>query len=373
MSDTKLENSLRARRDQLGLSQLALAERVGVSRQAIIAIEAGRQVPSTSLALQLAQAMGCSVEDMFRLDVTERHLNVVLTSGSGLKAREGDRVAVGQIDGRWVAHPLPANAPVAADGIVATGKASGAAVRPLFEPEQLARNVLVAGCAPLIAVLAQHVGSRFHDARVGWLPTPSHRALDLLREGLVHVAGVHFSRGGAADADDNVSIVRKKLAGTNLLVVNLTRWRQGFVVPHGNPLGIRSGADLLRPGLRVAAREEGAGARELLTRVLAAAGAEGSVLPGPLAHGHEEVAWHVRCGGADVGIAIESVAIGGGLGFVPLSEERFDLVVTATLAESAPVARMIDVLDDRAFLADVAQLPGYDSSRAGDVITVDGR
>jgi molybdate-binding protein len=109
-----------------------------------------------------------------------------------------------------------------------------------------------------------------------------------------------------------------------------------------------------------------------MARVMAAAGAPRDVVPpGPVAHGHDEVAWHVRCGGADVGIAIESVALGAGLGFVPLSDERFDLVVTAALAETAPVGRLIDMLDDRAFRADVERLPGYDSSAAGDVITLD--
>ena len=370
MSDTKIENSLRVRRDEFGLSQLALAERVGVSRQAIIAIEAGKQVPSAMLALQLAQAFGCDVEDLFRLSLTARSLEVSTTAGSGL--REGDRVALGRIDSQWIAHALPPTAPVAADGIVISAGSQGTAtVRPLFEPEQLSRNVLVAGCAPLVAVLGEHVGGRFHDARVGWLPTASHRALDFLRDGLVHVAGVHFSGGGSGGPDDNVAVIRQKLAGTDLVVVNLTRWRQGFVVAPGNPLGIHSGADLLRPGLRVAMREEGAGSRELLARVLAAAGGRDVVLQGPVAHGHEEVAWHVRCGGADVGIAIESVALGAGLGFVPLSEERFDLVVTAALAETAPVGRLIDVLGHRAFRADVERLPGYDGSAAGDVITLD--
>ncbi|MCA9712564.1 MAG: helix-turn-helix domain-containing protein, partial [Myxococcales bacterium] len=49
---------LRPRRVARGLSQSALADRVGVSRQALVAIEAGRQVPSTALALHLARALG---------------------------------------------------------------------------------------------------------------------------------------------------------------------------------------------------------------------------------------------------------------------------------------------------------------------------
>jgi molybdate-binding protein len=108
-----------------------------------------------------------------------------------------------------------------------------------------------------------------------------------------------------------------------------------------------------------------------LANILAAAGAPGALLTGPTARGHEEVAWHVRCGGADVGIAIESVALAAGLGFVPISEERFDLVVTAALAETTPVARILDVLGDLSFKADVERLPGYDSSAAGDLISLD--
>ena len=73
--------------------------------------------------------------------------------------------------------------------------------------------------------------------------------------------------------------------------------------------------------------EEGAGAHGLVEGLLADAGAAGVRLSGPEARGHVEVAQLVRSGAADVGVAIESVALAHGLGFVPLREERFDLVV----------------------------------------------
>jgi putative transcriptional regulator len=63
----RLDNTLKTHRDRLGLSQQALADLVGVSRQAVISIEAGRQVPSTSLGLRLARALRCGVEDLFKL------------------------------------------------------------------------------------------------------------------------------------------------------------------------------------------------------------------------------------------------------------------------------------------------------------------
>jgi putative molybdopterin biosynthesis protein len=79
----------------------------------------------------------------------------------------------------------------------------------------------------------------------------------------------------------------------------------------------------------------------------------------------------VRCGAADAGVAIESVALAAGLGFVPLTEERFDLVVPASVAESAPVSRLLESLDDPAFKTEMGHLPGYDADLVGHVTTVE--
>ncbi|MYC98037.1 MAG: helix-turn-helix transcriptional regulator [Gammaproteobacteria bacterium] len=68
MTDTRLHNAVRRYRRHLGLSQEALGDRVGVSRHAIMAIEGGRQVPSTTLALRLADTFDCAVKDLFRLE-----------------------------------------------------------------------------------------------------------------------------------------------------------------------------------------------------------------------------------------------------------------------------------------------------------------
>lgn len=373
MTEVRLDNRVRQERERLGLSQQGLAERVGVSRQAIIAIEAGKSVPSTVLGLRIARALRSRVEDLFSLS-SEAGIAARLAPGEAPLGDDpipsgGARVALGEVGGRWVAHRLTQDASVAADGLIAA-EASGrtAVVRPLADLAQLRRNVLVAGCAPLLGGLANRVGEA-PDARATWLPASSGRALELLEDGLIHVAGVHF--GDAASGQDNASRTRRALPGTRALLVALTRWRLGLVVPAGNPLRIRSGSDLLRPGLRLARREEGAGAHKLVMSLLAAEGVERSTLPGPFAAGHAEVAQLVRFGAADVGVAIEGVALAAGLGFVPLIEERFDLVVRADLADSAPVSRLLETLDDPGFRADAAQLPGYDVESCGHVTTLE--
>jgi molybdate-binding protein len=265
---------------------------------------------------------------------------------------------------------LAADARVAADGIIVRrGSTRTAVVRPLGDSERLRSTVLVAGCAPLLGALAQHAGlARMGGVRGCWLHATSGRALDLLEARLIHVAGVHLRD---ASGEGNVSAVRARFPGRRVLVANLTRWREGLVVPAGNPLGLRSGADLLRPGLRIARREQGSGAHKLLVDLLAVEGIDSPILAGPFATGHTDVATLVACGAADVGVAIEGVALAAGLGFVPLVEERFDLVVPSDLAAEVTVSRLLETLDDRSFREDAASLPGYDTQLCGHVTTLE--
>ncbi len=370
MSDARLDNTLKEHRERLGLSQQDLADLVGVSRQAIVAIEGGRQVPSTIHGLRLARALRVGVEELFRLDDSSG-LAVRLAPSEavpGGRVPAGARVAVGEVGGKWIAHRLPLDGSVPADGIL-TAEVSGrtGVVQPLVDAGLLARNVIVAGCAPVLGTLVRRVGERFADARATWLPAGSSRALDLLEQKLVHVAGLHLTGAGT----DNVAAIRARFPGERMLVVNLTRWRQGLVVPVTNPLGIRTPAALLRPGLRFARREEGAGAHRLLAALLEKEGVERARLPGPFAADHHEVAQLVRSGAADVGVAIEAVALAAGLGFVPLDEERFDLVLPAALADAPPVSRLVEALDDPSFRAEMAALPGYDFGLSGQVTTLD--
>ena len=387
MPDACLDNRLRRLRKGRGLTQQELAELAGVSRQTVASVEAGRSAPSTSLGLQLAHVLGCAVEDVFQL-AAPAGMGVRLApepreDGRVAGRRSSARVAVGRVAGRWVAHRLPFTGATAADGIVASSatespssadrldprRPSRPLVQPLTSPRKIERNVLVAGCAPLLGLVAQWTGRRFADARVRWLRAGNRRALELLAAGLVHVAGLHV-RGGGGEAA-NLRAVRRALPRRRLLVVNLTRWRQGIVVPPGNPLAIAGAGDLFRPGLRLARRERGSGAHALTRQLRADAGACGPGMVGPWAEGHEEVAWLVRRGSADAGVAIEGAALAEGLDFVPVAEERFDLVVPAELASRPPASRLVEALDDPGLRAEAAVLPGYDLSLTGHVATVE--
>lgn len=57
--------AIRARRKEAGITQAAMAEATGVSRQTIIAMETGDYAPSVYLALRIAALLGCAVEDLW--------------------------------------------------------------------------------------------------------------------------------------------------------------------------------------------------------------------------------------------------------------------------------------------------------------------
>lgn len=365
--DTRLENRVRQHRKAEGFSQRELAKLLGVSRQAIHAIESGSQVPSTSLGLRLARVFGCAVEDLFSLAADPGMRARLAPSPPGLAG--GSRVALGRVDGRLVAHRLAPLGLTAADGILGEIDGDEGAVQPLADIRQIDHNVLVAGCAPILGALAHRVGQRFNDARLTWLRAGNGRALDLFSQGMVHVAGLHLP--GENGHEDAAAAGQRAMPGRCLLVVNLTRWRQGLVVAAGNPLGIGSGADLLRSDVRVAQREAGSGAQDLAVRLADAHGDRELPSTGPRAIGHGDVARLVRTGSADVGIAIEAAALAEGLDFVPLTEERFDLIVPDALSRKAPVSRLLDAVDDPGFRTELSHLPGYDVSQSGQVTTVE--
>src|SRR5690606_29952120 len=95
------------------------------------------------------------------------------------------RVVLGCVDDRWVAHTVP-SCEQPGDGVVAGIKRPGnhVSVQPMSSIADAERNVLVAGCAPLLGVLAGRLGRNREDARSTWIAANSTRALELLSAGL---------------------------------------------------------------------------------------------------------------------------------------------------------------------------------------------
>jgi len=362
LKESSFFSSLRERRSAVGLSQAELANRVGVSRQALIHIEAGKQTPSTRLALELAHSLRCSVEDLFRLAG-----GPVVSSRLAEPLATTERVVVGRVGDELVAHPQYDDTQVA-DGCLLNGThengADTATVELFSSQASIDSNLLVAGCAPLLGVLCGRLGRQYAGLRATWIPADSSQALDLLQRRLVHVAGIHLASDINPEAHANLA--RRALPNQTATLVNLARWKQGLLVAAGNPLEIKVATDLLQPGFRYVRRSTGSGAQQLLGRLL---GKDRQDKAGenamPLASNHAEVARLVSTGMADAGVAIEAAALAEGLHFIPLSQEHFDLVLAESQLEVPAVSRFLSLLDQPSFRSEADRLPGYDLSLSG--------
>jgi molybdate-binding protein/DNA-binding XRE family transcriptional regulator len=383
---SRIKSSLRQVRQRQGLAQRELAMAADISRQALSELEAGHACPSTAVALALAQALHCRVEDLFFLSEDDAPVQAewALLEGNGTRrtraAQKAGRAALAFIGDRWVAHALNARQPAsmwsAADGLVLSTAPSrrpasgGSAVElePLRSRSAIRENVLLAGCDPAIGLLSAWLGERHRPAKVTWLYATSDAALGALARREVHIAGAHLL--DEVTGEFNVPFARSAVQGDSAVVVNFARWEEGLVVARGNPRGIRGVPDLARRRITFVNREVGSGARKLLDRLLHKEGMETKRLKGyeRVARGHMAVAHAVALGAADAGIATRSAAAALGLRFLPLSEERFDLVVPKPLLAAQGVARLLDGLATRAFHRELESLAGYATDRTGDVV-----
>ncbi|HTV92242.1 MAG TPA: substrate-binding domain-containing protein [Verrucomicrobiae bacterium] len=303
--------NLEALRTARGLSQRALAEAAGITRQAVSAIENGRVQPSVGIALGLARALGTSVEELFATALPP-------------PPRRFDAVAREYLALEPAHHGLPA--------------------------------VYVAGCDVAAGLLARHATLRERDSRVSWLPMTNRAALEELRRGRVHAAVVH----GAIPRSFGDAYARFHLATTE----------EGWLLARENPLRVRRATDVARKGVRLVNRPAGSGARQLMDEQLRRAaldprrieGYEREV-PGQLDAGRA-----IAHGFADVAVGMASIARIYDLDFLALREERCALLVARGALETAPIRTLLDTLRSQPYRLDVQALDAYDVTKMGEPI-----
>ena len=188
-----------------------------------------------------------------------------------------------------------------------------------------------------------------------------------LRHGVGHVAGCHLF--DAESGDFNRSYARALFPGRALMLITLAHRQQGLIVPPGNPRALRDLAGAVSDGARLVNRNRGSGTRVWLDRLLAGGGVD----PIRVAGYEDEVMTHdaaaraVAEGTADVALGILLAANALGLGFVPLVEERYDLVTPREHYESGMLAPLIGLLNDEAFKREIDDLGGYVTRETGAV------
>jgi len=367
------DNNLLEVRQKRGLSASALAAEIGVTRQTIYAMEAGNYVPNTIVALKLARALGVKVEDLFRIEEQAPQppkSEEAVFVGGPQPAYEGQPVQLCIVDKQLVAvapdsfdWSLPPADAVLLSKPHKAVKTATVKVQPFHARLDLSKRLLVAGCDPGISVLARHL--RRAGVELVVLNRNSTTALELLKNGLVHIAGSHLH--DEATGESNLPSVYRLFDRRSVAVIGFSIWEEGIVVARGNPKNIRTIADFARKDVVMVNREAGAAVRIMLDAELSRQGIAAKSVRGyeTIARGHLPAAMQVMTGTADCCVATRAAARVFGLDFVPLVSERYDLVLRKKNLDMPEMQALFDTLGRYGFRRELEAMGGYDTSTAG--------
>ena len=371
IEEVAVSNQLRACRIRLGLSQQEVARNAGVTRQTVSGLESGQYAPSAAVALRLARALNCRVEDLFWLEDDFPTVSAVCAASLSQGEARNERVSVARVGRQYVAHSLRGEAAFTEQLRPADGIFDGDRVQLLGTVEQVEKTVAIAGCAPALSLWARSAEQWYPGLRTLCLHANSTEALELLRRNEVHIAGIHLKSTPGFLREALELPEESDGESGSIVLIQLGTWQEGFVVPSGNPLGIRSVTDLAgNAGCRLINREVGSGARRLLDRSLAEASVPSSVITGynSTVLSHAAVARAVASGQANIGVTTSGLATTFGLDFIPLEQTRYDLVVRREYLDWEPVRQLLATLDHRWVRTQLRLSGGFDTRHTGEVV-----
>ena len=189
--------------------------------------------------------------------------------------------------------------------------------------------------------------------------------IDMYR-GTVDVTSAHLWDGEKNSY--NATYVKRLIPGVPCVLIHIAYRMQGFIVLQGNPKGLRTWTDLLRPGIRLANHLRGSASRVLLDEQLRLLKVDPSELVGYEVEMSSPIllAGRVARNKVDVVIGTEKMAQQvEGAEFVPVHRERIDLVVREHDLDTLPVRALLNVLESGLLQTDITGFIGFDTTSMG--------
>jgi putative molybdopterin biosynthesis protein len=308
--------------------------------------------------------------------------NAILTRKIVSSSGDDDyvRVVVGKVGKKLLAAPLARGAGVITSLVQADGLAlippgiqgleAGEQIQVhLYQSKaEIEKTIFCIGSHDLtLDLLAQFLAE--HDRRLVSANVGSQSGLVALRRGEAHLAGSHLL--DPKTGEYNISYIQQYMPNIPVEIIALVGREQGLLLKRGNPKEIKGLEDLRRSDIRFVNRQRGAGTRVLLDYHLnlMAIAPERIVGYTQEEYTHLAVAAAIAAGRADCGLGIAAAAQALELDFIPLFQERYDLVIPQEHAESDLLSPLFGLLADRRFREAVSKLTGYDVSVMGTIIT----
>jgi putative molybdopterin biosynthesis protein len=235
------------------------------------------------------------------------------------------------------------------------------------------------GAAPEAAGAAPPIVAGSHDPLLDWavrdsrcglaiLACGSSAGLEQLAQGHAVIAAMHWL--DRASGEYNVPLVRERMGAADFVVIEWAKRVQGLLLGAGNPLRIKSLADLKTSRARIVPRQPEAGSQHLLLHLLANAQVEAKKLQWlpRTSVAETDLASAIHDGHADAGVAIEAAARVHGLDFIPLAVERLDLALRRRDYFEPQVQSLLTFARTPEFSAHALALGGYDVTTSGRVV-----
>ncbi len=239
---------------------------------------------------------------------------------------------------------------------------------PTLPTNHRLEKLIISGQDISLDLLANAVGKSGAVHRPLRSYTGSLNSLIAMYGGEADIVSTHLFDGDTGAY--NIPYVKRILTGRQYIVINLLSRPAGLFVQKNNPKNIRTWADFNKPNVKMVNREIGSGARILLDEKLRLEG----IIPHNIdgydqeEMNHIAVASKVASGIVDVGVGIEKAAAMVGVDFIPLVQERYDLVMYKTPENEYIRDAILTILRSREFQSEIGAIGGYDLSLTGTIM-----
>ena len=230
-------------------------------------------------------------------------------------------------------------------------------------------DIIISGQDVILDILAENIKEKTSDIRVLRSNVGSYASLYDLYNDKISISSAHLWDGDTNEY--NTAFVRKMLPGISCLLINLVYRNVGFYVAKGNPYKINTWKDLTKQNVSMINREKGSGIRILLDEKLRLNNINREHLNGYNIEkqSHFAVARSIARGEGDVGIGNEKVASQiEGIDFIPLQEERYDLVIKESDLKYPIYKLIINTIQSEEFKKEIEGLGGYDLKDIGKIL-----
>ena len=199
-------------------------------------------------------------------------------------------------------------------------------------------------------------------------PAGSLGGLLAIQEGNADMAGIHLL--DEETGEYNYPYIEHTLQGIEVAVIHLADRIQGLMVLKGNPSHIQGVEDLNRKDIIFSNRQKGSGTRVWLDYKLRELGIMPHTIKGydRELDTHLEVAMSIVRGEADTGLGIQAAANSCNLDFIPVTKERFDLVIPMDNYRSQLFTPLLQIIRSEEFKNVVNEMGGYDTSQTGKTV-----